>query len=123
MGGLAAQAVPVLGEHHRDAAAPHQIPHPVETGAHEGSAALPRVDDLRDHLKARAQGVRPQRLELLGEGKAVSRLLFRGHPGVEHGGDDLTRAIHSRRVHFPRSDASRPRRYRRRAIPIPSPAW
>jgi hypothetical protein len=70
VGGLAGEAVPVLGQHHGDAAGGHEVPHPVHAGPLQARSALAGVRYLLGNLVALTGGVVPQSLDLLGEGIA-----------------------------------------------------
>jgi hypothetical protein len=61
VGGLSSEAVPVLGEHHRNAAVVHQVPHPIHPRTLEARPALARVLNLLEDLVALACCVLPQR--------------------------------------------------------------
>ena len=57
IGGLAGEAVPVLGQHHRDTAGGHEVPHAVHAGPLKACAALSGVYYLLEDLVPFAGGV------------------------------------------------------------------
>ena len=63
--GLAGEAVPVLCQHHRDAACGHQVPHAVHARTLEADATLAGVGYLLEDLVSFLSGVVPESLELL----------------------------------------------------------
>jgi hypothetical protein len=54
---LAGEAVPVLGEHHRDAPGGREVTHAVHAGPFEARPALAGVCDLLENLVALSGGV------------------------------------------------------------------
>ena len=68
VGGLAAEAVPVLGQHQRDPAGRDEIVHPVEARAFETRAAVTRILHLLDDLVTLPHRVRSQSLQPFGPG-------------------------------------------------------
>ncbi len=85
VGGLAREPVPVLGEHHGEAAGGHEVAHAVHAGPLQARPALAGVGHLLHYLVALTGSVGPQRLHLLGEGVAGAGLLVGGDAGVEDG--------------------------------------
>jgi hypothetical protein len=67
IGWLAGEAVPVLGEHHIDAASSHEIPYTVHAWPLQAGAALSRVYYLLQDLVSFSGSVLSQGFELLGE--------------------------------------------------------
>src|SRR5687768_3046959 len=88
VGGFAAETVPILCEHHIDAASAHQVPHAVHTWPLKASAALAGVYYLFEDLVAFTGSVLPQGFKLLGERVARAGLLVCGDSGVEDGPED-----------------------------------
>jgi hypothetical protein len=85
VGWLASEAVPILGEHHRNATSGHQVPNSVHTRPLQARTALARVLYLLEDLVALPCGILPQCFKLLGEGEAAPCLLVGGDAGVEDG--------------------------------------
>jgi hypothetical protein len=85
VGGLAGEAVPVLRQHHGDAAGGHEVAHAVHAGPLQACPALPGVRHLFEDFVAFLARVGPQSLHLLGEGVTLVGLLLGGHAGVEDG--------------------------------------
>ena len=83
VGRLAGEAVPVLRQHHGDAAGGYEIPHAVHAGPLQARAALAGVLYLLEDLVAFSGGVLSQGFDLLGEGVAGAGLLVGGDAGVE----------------------------------------
>ena len=67
VGGFAAETVPILSEHHRDAASAHQVSHAVHTWPLKACAALSRVHYLLEDLVPLLGGISSQGFNLLGE--------------------------------------------------------
>jgi hypothetical protein len=59
VGRLSSEAVPVLGQHHRDTAGSHHVPHPIRSRAPKARATLAGVRDLLKDLVALAGRVLP----------------------------------------------------------------
>ena len=67
VGGLAGEAVPILREHHGDAAGGHEVPHAVHAGPLQAGAALAGVLYLLEDLVAFSGSIVSQGFDLLGE--------------------------------------------------------
>jgi hypothetical protein len=70
IGGLPSEAVPVLSQHHRNAASSHQVSHMVHAGPLQARPALTRVCHL---LEARSPHERRTPLKLRSAGRGSSR--------------------------------------------------
>jgi hypothetical protein len=66
VGWLAGEAVPILSQHHRDAARCHDVSNVVHAGALQACSALAGVSHLFEDLEPFSGGVPSQGLELLG---------------------------------------------------------
>ena len=83
--GVPGEPVGVLHEHRGNAAGGDQVPHPVQTRPVQGRPALRGVHDLRENPVARAGGEPAERLQLLRQGVALTRLRRGRDAGVEDG--------------------------------------
>src|SRR5687767_3521669 len=88
VGGFTAETVPILCEHHIDAASAHQVSHTVHARPLQACAALSGVRYLLEDLVPFSSGVLPEGLKLLGEGVARAGLLVCRDAGVEDGPED-----------------------------------
>src|SRR5918992_1477812 len=67
VGRFAGEAVPVLGQHHRDAACCNQVPNPVHARSLKAGAALAGVYYLLEDLVPLSGSIFPQGFKLLRE--------------------------------------------------------
>src|SRR5215216_7306506 len=81
--GLAAETIPVLCQHHEDAATSHEVPHTVHARPLQARSALAGVLYLLEHLVAFSGSIVSQGFDLLGERVAGAGLLVCGDAGVE----------------------------------------
>jgi hypothetical protein len=83
VGGLAGEAVPVLGQHNGYVPRGHEVPHAVHAGPLQAGAALSGVLYLLENLVAFSGGAGPQGLDLLGERVSGAGLPVCGHSDIE----------------------------------------
>src|SRR5215212_7228045 len=90
IGGLPAEAVPVLGKHHGDTTAGYEVAHAVHARPLEAHAALAGVPYLFEDLVSFSGSIVSQGFDLLGQREAGAGLLVRGDACVE---DDQLGAV------------------------------